>query len=229
MTSILLIETATDVCSVGISTNGELVGMEELFIKNEHAAQLQVLVAKVLQKVQLELNQIDAVAISIGPGSYTGLRVGLSAAKGYCFALNIPLIAIGTLDAMAYQASMHPDFKGNGYLIPQLDARRMEVYSGVWNAALQIIEPVSPVILDASSYQKYLAVDTCYVFGSGAEKFKNHCKSAHLVYLHSLYASVKGMAKIAFTHYQENRVADIAYIEPFYLKDFIGTTPKKLF
>ncbi len=229
MATILLIETATDVCSVGIASNGKLVCVEESFVKNAHASQLQVLVEKAIQKATITLNQINAIAISIGPGSYTGLRVGLSAAKGYCFALNIPLIAIDTLESLAYQASKHTDFNNQGYLIPLLDARRMEVYTSVWDASLNKIKDVSPIILDAFSFQEYLSKGDCFIFGSGAEKFKAICNATNLIYLHEIYSSVKGMAGIAFNCFQENRFADIAYIEPFYLKDFVGTTPKKLF
>jgi tRNA threonylcarbamoyladenosine biosynthesis protein TsaB len=229
MAIILLIETATDVCSVGISINGNLISIEESFVKNAHAAQLQILVETAIKKAAITLNQINAVAISIGPGSYTGLRVGLSAAKGYCFALNIPLIAIDTLESLTYQASNLLSIKKTDYYIPLLDARRMEVYTGVWDASLNKIKEVTPVILDAFSFQDYLAKGDCIIFGSGAQKFKDICNATNLIYLKDVYASVKGMAVIAFHAFQESKFADIAYIEPFYLKDFVGTTPKKLF
>ncbi len=229
MAIILLIETATDVCSVGISINGNLISIEESFVKNAHAAQLQILVETAIKKAAITLNQINAVSISIGPGSYTGLRVGLSAAKGYCFALNIPLIAIDTLESLTYQASNLLSIKKTDYYIPLLDARRMEVYTGVWDASLKKIKEVTPVILDAFSFQDYLANGDCIIFGSGAQKFKDICNATNLIYLQDVYASVKGMAVIAFHAFQESKFADIAYIEPFYLKDFVGTTPKKLF
>lgn len=229
MASILLIETATDVCSVGLSVNGQLVACKESFIKNEHAAMLQVLVDRTLIEANSTFKQLDAIAISIGPGSYTGLRVGLSAAKGYCFALDIPLIAINTLESLAFQGLQNQMFTKNGLLIPMIDARRMEVYTGIWNDELMNIKPISPEIIDENSFQDLLDTQICYVMGTGAEKFKKVCKSPNLVFLNDIQSSVRGMNSIADDLFEKNQFADIAYIEPFYLKEFIGTTPKKIF
>jgi tRNA threonylcarbamoyladenosine biosynthesis protein TsaB len=229
MGKILLIETATEVCSIGLSINGELVSIEENFIKNEHAAKIQLLVEKTLLKANCSLNQIQAIAISIGPGSYTGLRVGLSAAKGYAFALDIPLIAINTLESLAFQGIQNPRYTKNGLVIPMIDARRMEVYTGVWNNELVNIQAIAPVILDENSFQDLLAAQTCFIMGSGAEKFKNCCQSPNLIYLQEIQSSVNGMCTLANELYEKKQFADIAYIEPFYLKEFIGTTPKKIF
>jgi len=229
MGKILLIETATEVCSIGLSIEGQLVAIEESFIRNEHAAKIQLLVEKTLLQADCTLKQIQAVAISIGPGSYTGLRVGLSAAKGYAFALDIPLIAINTLASLAYQGLNSPNYSKNGLLVPMIDARRMEVYAGVWNDEFININPVAPVILEESSFNELLEVQTCYIMGSGAEKFKNICKSPNLVYLNNIHSSVRGMYALANELFEKKHFADIAYIEPFYLKEFIGTTPKKIF
>jgi tRNA threonylcarbamoyladenosine biosynthesis protein TsaB len=229
MGKILLIETATEVCSIGLSIDGHLVAIEESFIKNEHASKIQLLVEKTLQKANCSLKQIQAVAISIGPGSYTGLRVGLSAAKGYAFALDIPLIAINTLASLAYQGLNNPNYSKNGLLIPMIDARRMEVYTGVWTSELINIKTIAPEILDENSFQELLQDQTCCIMGSGAEKFKTICKSPNLIYLNEIQSSVRGMCSQANELFEKKLFEDIAYIEPFYLKEFIGTTPKKIF
>jgi len=229
MGKILLIETATEVCSIGLAIDGQLVAIEESFIRNEHAAKIQLLVEKTLLQADCSLKQIQAVAISIGPGSYTGLRVGLSAAKGYAFALDIPMIAINTLASLAYQGLKSNLFTKNALLIPMIDARRMEVYTGVWNDEFSNINPVAPMILEESSFNELLEAQTCFIMGSGAEKFKNLCNSKNLVYLNNIQSSVKGMYALANEFYEKKHFADIAYIEPFYLKEFIGTTPKKIF
>ncbi|MFY8021847.1 MAG: tRNA (adenosine(37)-N6)-threonylcarbamoyltransferase complex dimerization subunit type 1 TsaB [Bacteroidia bacterium] len=227
MAIILLMETSTEVCSVGLAKDGEIIGIKENFEGNKHASQLHVLVDELLNELQLKFNDLQAIAISKGPGSYTGLRVGVSSAKGYCFGLNIPLIAIGTLESLKNQAIKKYQNENTFQIIPMLDARRMEVYCGVWNQDSKILQEIEAKILDEKSFASHLNQSKTVFVGTGIQKFKAICGHQHAMFDESIYCSVKGMAKNAEESYQSGIFEDLAYFEPFYLKDFVGTTPKK--
>ncbi|MEP7095462.1 MAG: tRNA (adenosine(37)-N6)-threonylcarbamoyltransferase complex dimerization subunit type 1 TsaB, partial [Flavobacterium sp.] len=169
----------------------------------------------------ISVHELAAVAVSQGPGSYTGLRIGVSAAKGLCFALNIPLIAVDTLKTLASQVKV-----SDGKIIPMIDARRMEVYSAVFNSNLEIERPIQAEIIDEDSFKEY--TETVYFVGDCAEKGKTVLIRDNFVFLDEIkYPSAKEMSKISYDKFQKNDTVDVAYFEPYYLKDFMITAPSK--
>lgn len=216
MTKILHIETATKVCSVALSENGKLVGLAEI---NEdsftHGEQLTILIAKLCSENNLELSDLNAVSVSAGPGSYTGLRIGVSTVKGLCYALNIPLIAVDTLHSMTEVAKLkYP----NERLCAMIDARRMEVFSVVYNAqSQQIIKPSSADVLDE---QSYASLEPLVCFGDGAPKMQEFWHNRAIVFDLELTPSASGQVGIAYRKFQQNEFEDVAYFEPAYLKEF---------
>ncbi len=220
-------ETSTEVCSVGLAKNGEIIGIKENFEGNQHASQLHVLVDELLKENKLNLKNLDAIAVSKGPGSYTGLRVGVSSAKGYCYGLDIPLISIGTLDSLKNQVIEVINPKENCFIIPMLDARRMEVYCGIWNQKSEQIQEIEAKILDESSFLEYISETKTYFIGTGNDKFNKIISHENAFFMNNIYASVKGMAREAEYRFSKNEFEDTAYFEPYYLKEFVGTTPKK--
>ncbi len=229
MPKILCIETATEVCSVAISSQGKLLALEENHDGNAHASQLHNLVQKVLDSAGITLQDLDAVAVSKGPGSYTGLRVGVSTAKGYCYALGIPLIAINTLESLVRAQELGEREQATKSLyVPMLDARRMEVYCAVFDSRANMIQETEAKIMDESSFEDLLDENEIYFLGNGAVKCKNLLTHPNAKFLDNVLCSAKGMVDAAFEAFQAKRFEDTAYFEPFYLKDFVGTTPKKL-
>jgi tRNA threonylcarbamoyladenosine biosynthesis protein TsaB len=228
MALILLMETSTEVCSVGLAKDGKIIGIKENFEGNQHASQLHVLVDELLKETNYSLKNIDAVAISKGPGSYTGLRVGVSSAKGYCYGLDIPLIAIGTLESLKNQLlEKLLNESENYFIIPMLDARRMEVYCGIWNHLSEQIVDIEAKILDDTSFSDYISMSKTYFVGTGIEKFNKIISNENAVFMSDLYSSVIGMAAEAEQKFANNEFEDTAYFEPYYLKEFVGTIPKK--
>lgn len=218
MAYILCIETTTTNCSVSIAQNGKIIALLEENKQNySHSENLHVFITKVVEQAQISLSQLDAVAVSKGPGSYTGLRIGVSAAKGLCFALDIPLIAVDTLQALAFQVSDECDF-----IIPMLDARRMEVYACVFDAHKNKQQEIKAVILDETSFLEYLQKGKVIFLGNANEKFKAICNHPNAVFLNNKLPSAQEMAFLANNKYKKSDVENVAYFEPFYLKDFIG-------
>lgn len=218
---ILNIETATKNCSVSISRNGELIALEELSeAQFNHAEKLHVFIGSTLEKAAICLNDLHAVAVSKGPGSYTGLRIGVSAAKGLCYALNIPLIAIDTLKVLAEAVNVD-----NGVIVPMIDARRMEVFTQKFSAEKKAISVPEALILTADSFQE---IDqTIHLCGDGAIKCKDLFLSDKFVYHEAVvYPSANEMCVLAYQKYLDDQFEDVAYFEPFYLKDFMLTTKK---
>jgi len=211
MALILNLETATTNCSVSIAKEGKTLAIKEHNTPNySHSEQLHVFIQEVVKEASVFLSDIDAIAVSKGPGSYTGLRIGVSAAKGLCFSLDVPLISIKTLKSLASQEkSTEYDF-----IIPLLDARRMEVYSKV-------------EIVDENSFKNYLDKGKVLLLGSGAEKCKEVLESQNLNYAVNAVPSAKQMSRLSFEKFQNKDFEDVAYFEPYYLKDFILQTPKK--
>lgn len=219
---ILNIETATKNCSVSIAKNGETILCKEIAEEGySHAEKLHVFIEEVIAESGVSVQDLNAVAVSQGPGSYTGLRIGVSAAKGMCFALNIPLIAVDTLQTLASQVSI-----SEGKIIPMLDARRMEVYSAVFNAKVEIERPIQAEIINEDSFADY--TDTIYFVGDCADKCKAVLTKENFIFLEEIkYPSAREMSKISYDKYQKSDIVDVAYFEPYYLKDFMMTLPSK--
>lgn len=224
MPIILNIETATKNCSVSIAENGVVLSLTEL---NEgsfsHAEKLHSFILDVLKKSNKSMQDLDAIAVSKGPGSYTGLRIGVSAAKGLCFALEKPLIAVSTLSLLAHTIS-DKDFD---YCIPLLDARRMEVYSAVYNNQLEQIRETKAEIIDADSFLEFLSKGKVCFLGDGAAKCKEFISNENAIFLENYFPSAKQMAGASFEQFNNKNFEDVAYFEPYYLKDFVAGKPKK--
>ncbi|MCX7546774.1 tRNA (adenosine(37)-N6)-threonylcarbamoyltransferase complex dimerization subunit type 1 TsaB [Xanthomarina sp. F1114] len=223
MAIILNIETSTTNCSVSLSKQGETFALLEDNSKEySHAERLHIYIETILANNNLATNQLDAIAVSKGPGSYTGLRIGVSAAKGLCFALNKPLIAISTLEALAHQVDTT-----KGLIIPMLDARRMEVYSAVFDQDFNTIRKVEAQILEANSFNEYLEKGPVYFVGSGVEKTKSLIQHPNAHFVEDKLPSANQMSLIAYRKFIQNDFEDVAYFEPYYLKDFVALKPKK--
>ncbi|HXK81953.1 MAG TPA: tRNA (adenosine(37)-N6)-threonylcarbamoyltransferase complex dimerization subunit type 1 TsaB [Bacteroidales bacterium] len=226
MDYILNIETSTEICSASVSRGIKTISYREHFIERSHAAILTNLIADVMKESCIEFAQLSAVAVSKGPGSYTGLRIGVSTAKGICFALNIPLIAIDTLAIIADMAleNQHSENKDVLY-IPMIDARRMEVYSAVYNKDLTKVRDVEANIIDNESFKEFN--NKALVFcGNGSDKCKDVISISDSIFLPNIFPSAKFMTKQAHQKFINQEFEDVAYFEPYYLKDFIATIPK---
>ncbi|TXD54084.1 MULTISPECIES: tRNA (adenosine(37)-N6)-threonylcarbamoyltransferase complex dimerization subunit type 1 TsaB [unclassified Polaribacter] len=223
MSIILNIETATKNCSVSIAQNGRILALKELNNGNySHAEVLHPFMMAILKETNLTSNNIDAVAVSKGPGSYTGLRIGVSAAKGLCFALQKPLISIETLTSLSHAISVD-----NGLIIPMLDARRMEVYAAVYNEKNIQIRDIRAEIMDENSFSEYLALGKVYFLGDGAHKCKEIITHKNAVFIDDKFPSAKEMAVLSYDKYKKSDTENVAYFEPFYLKDFVVIPEKK--
>ena len=222
MSFILNIETATKNCSVSIAKNGETILCKEIAEEGySHAEKLHVFIEDVIADSGISVNDLAAVAVSQGPGSYTGLRIGVSAAKGLCFALNIPLIAVDTLQTLASQAQV-----SEGKIIPMLDARRMEVYSEVFNAGLEVERAILAEIITEESFAEY--TETVYFVGDCTEKCQPVLTKENFIFIEDIkYPSAAAMSKISYAKYQKSDTVDVAYFEPYYLKDFMMAPPSK--
>lgn len=226
MASILQIETATQVCSVAISANGETIALKEETAQNIHAACLTLFIEEVMKIAALKYAGLDAIAVSKGPGSYTGLRIGVSTAKGLCFALDKPLIAVGTLQMMADGfMQKHPNY--GGLICPMIDARRMEVFTSVYDNKLQEIEAVNAKVVDDKSFILELQRNYVTFIGDGAAKCEAVLIHDNAHFDAHNYNSAANMSKLAHEAFKQRDFNDVAYFEPFYLKDFVFTTPKK--
>ena len=232
MSLILCIETGTDICSVGIAKDGELLSLRESDEGRDHARKVGVFVDELLRETGIVPDDLDAVAVGKGPGSYTGLRIGVSFAKGLCYGLQKPLVAVGSLDALAevaredYEAGiLAVDDWDGAYLCPMVDARRMEVYAQVFDTEGRPQGEVSAEVVDEGSFAAFRGQGRPFViFGSGARKCADVLPDA--VYV-EVTPSACGLARLAQQALDEGRTEDIAYFEPFYLKDFVVTTSRK--
>ncbi|RZJ64385.1 MAG: tRNA (adenosine(37)-N6)-threonylcarbamoyltransferase complex dimerization subunit type 1 TsaB [Flavobacterium sp.] len=225
MSTILQIETATPVCSVAVSVNGKTVALVEESAQNIHASKLTLFIDEAMKQAGVTYQQLDAIAVSKGPGSYTGLRIGVSTAKGLCFALDKPLIAIGTLKMMANGFLVaHPNY--GGLICPMIDARRMEVFTSVYDNNLTEIEIVNAKIVDEKSFILELDAHFVTFIGDGAEKCKQVLTHPNAHFNAENYNSATHMSMLANNAFNAGNYEDVAYFEPFYLKDFVFTTPK---
>lgn len=222
MPYILNIETATKNCSVALAKAGKTIVCKEMAEEGySHAEKLHVFIAEILQELQLNFKDLAAIAVSQGPGSYTGLRIGVSAAKGLCFALDIPMIAVDTLQMLASQVTIT-----DGVIVPMIDARRMEVYSAVFNARFEKIREVKAEIITADSFAEIN--ERIYFVGDSNEKVKAVLVNENFVFLEQMvYPSAKEMSQWSFDQFVKNDFVDVAYFEPYYLKDFMITPAKK--
>ncbi|MDB4402096.1 tRNA (adenosine(37)-N6)-threonylcarbamoyltransferase complex dimerization subunit type 1 TsaB [Algibacter sp.] len=221
MAFILNIETATTNCSVSLSKEGKTIVLKEDNDKSySHAERLHVYIDEVLKEANINSNKLDAISVSKGPGSYTGLRIGVSAAKGLCFALDKPLISIPTLDALAHQVKMD-----DGIIVSMLDARRMEVYSAIYDSNYNEIRETQAQILDETSFNDYLEQGKVYFIGNGVEKTKTLINHTNAIFIEDKLPSANNMSLLADTKYKKNDTEDIAYFEPYYLKDFVALKP----
>ena len=218
MPIILNIETATKNCSVALAKEGKIVACKEIAEQNfSHAEKLHVFIEELLIENQLQFSDLSAIAVSQGPGSYTGLRIGVSSAKGFCYALNIPMIAIDTLQLIAKQIQIE-----DGIIIPMIDARRMEVFTAFYDKNYQQIRNTQAEIIDETSYQEISEI--IHLVGDGTEKFKNTLTDNKFIF-HSdvVFPSAKQMTQLSSDKFLKNDFVDVAYFEPYYLKDFVLT------
>jgi tRNA threonylcarbamoyladenosine biosynthesis protein TsaB len=232
MAMILHIETATDICSVSLARNGRIVDIREKSEDRSHASTLTVFISEILEKNNLSSDELNAVAVSMGPGSYTGLRIGVSVAKGICYGAGIPLIAVPTLEAMyigmrekLQNAKVKIDPKT--VFAPMLDARRMEVYVSLFGIDGKIVEETSALIVGTETFNSYLTENKVYFFGAGSKKLTNTIVNNNAIFVDDFNISSAFMIPIACERFENKVFEDLAYFEPFYLKDFIATTPKR--
>ena len=228
MATILNIETSGKICSVAISKDGAIEYQLEDHEGMRHAEVLAPFVEKCMEELKRKEDKLDAVAVSIGPGSYTGLRIGLSLAKGVAFSQDIPLIGVSTLQILAVKAMFRSfDFTGEELLVPMIDARRMEVFTGVYDFALNEVETPGPKILDEDSWKELLETKKMIFIGDGSDKAKEVIKSPNAVWIPGLVPVARDMLALSEKYYREGRFIDIAYSTPEYLKEYQTTPPKK--
>lgn len=205
-----------------------MLGASELQIEKSHSSHITVMISQLLENCGVELRQLSAVAVSGGPGSYTGLRIGSSTAKGLCYSLDIPLLEVSTLYGLALQAVQHVPNAEEYLFCPMLDARRMEVYTCLLNASLEEQLPIAPVILDEDTFKKQLEEHRIVFFGSGAAKFKNLVgENKNALFIEGIQLSAKPIGQLALAKYEQQAFEDVAYYEPFYLKDVYITSASK--
>lgn len=218
MAYIINIETATTNCSVSISKEGKVLFLkEDNNLQYSHAESLHVFISETLRQANILPSQLDAIAVSKGPGSYTGLRIGVSAAKGLCYALDKPLISVDTLQSLAHQVNIK-----DAVIVPMLDARRMEVYSAIYDADHYQIRDTEAQILEEASFEAYLELGKVYFIGNGTSKAKTIITHPNAIFLDDKLPSAHEMGLLAYEKYKKNNIEDVAYFEPYYLKEFIG-------
>ena len=228
MERIILIETSTALCSVALAEDGQITAYRESSAPKAHASLTAVFIQEMLEERGVKISDCDAVCVSMGPGSYTGLRVGVSTAKGLCFGAGKPLLAVGTLDTLVAQTSeaSSPELTGAPrFIIPMVDARRMEVYTAVFENGKQVTE-TEPVIVDENSFAEYLEQGPCLFIGDGAGKCADVIRHPNAHFLQCC-PKASSMLSPALAAYRAGDFKDVAYFEPFYLKEFVATVSKK--
>lgn len=225
---ILCLETATPVCSVALNESCCTIAMRETVGQNAHSEKITNFIQEVMEVAKIEYSQLDAVAVSKGPGSYTGLRIGVSTAKGICYAADLPLMAIDTLEAMAYgmKSKLGSQIAENDILIPMIDARRMEVYAAIFDANLNKIQDTAALVIDENSFEELRKDRRLWLFGDGAPKLNKVFESQHNInIIEGFKPSAAYMLPLADKALRKRDFVDVAYFEPFYLKDFIAGKP----
>lgn len=229
MATILHIETSTKVCSVAVSQDGQVIFHKEDMEGPNHAVLCGVYVEEALSFAESHAIPLDAVSVSQGPGSYTGLRIGVSMAKGVCYGRNVPLVSVPTLQLLCVPVLLGPrELPEDALLVPMIDARRMEVYSAVYTRALREVRPVEATIVDADTYKDLLSKGPVYFFGDGAMKCREVIQHPNAHFIEGIQPLAKNMMPLAERSFLRNEFQDVAYFEPFYLKEFVALKPKKL-
>ncbi|WP_010251999.1 tRNA (adenosine(37)-N6)-threonylcarbamoyltransferase complex dimerization subunit type 1 TsaB, partial [Myroides injenensis] len=219
MITILNVETATKNCSVSLASDGKLIAIKEIAEENfSHAEKLHVFIEELLKENNIDFKHLNAIAISQGPGSYTGLRIGVSSVKGLCYGLGLPMIALDTLEVLARQLKIE-----KGCIIPMIDARRMEAFTAIFNVDYTLVKPIEATVIDEDTFSDL--TEDIYLIGDGAGKCKTILNAANIHYSDDIiYPSAKEMASMSYDKYVNEDFVDVAYFEPFYLKDFVMTT-----
>lgn len=225
MALILSLETSTNVCSVALHDSGELLTTSEVHVDQSHASKLALLIEEVIKVAGIDETAVAAVAISSGPGSYTGLRIGTSTAKGLCFALDIPLIVCNTLELLVHQVRKFSDRES--YFCPMLDARRMEVYCMVVDWHLNVVKPIEAKVVDETSFEDLLDHHKVIFFGNGSAKCQHIIKHANAYFLWGIYPAASQLGTLSWEKFQQKDFEDLVHFEPFYLKDFLIRRPQK--
>ena len=228
MSCILSIETSTDVCSVAVSEDGACIYHEEDFSGPNHAERLGTYIDEALSFADSHAIPLDAVAVSCGPGSYTGLRIGVSMAKGICYAINLPLIAIPTLELLCVPVLLGHELEDDALICPMLDARRMEVYAAIYNRALKPVRDIQADIVNADTYHEWLDSHPVYFFGNGAAKCMEAIQHPNAHFIEGIKPMAKNMFPLAEKRIALQQYEDVAYFTPFYLKDFVAKPSKPL-
>ena len=228
MATILHIETSTDVCSVAVSEDGQVIFDQEDHSGPNHAERLGTMVDEALSFTDSHAIPFDAVAVSCGPGSYTGLRIGVSMAKGVCYGRNLKLIAVPTLELLCVPILLREIPEEDALLCPMLDARRMEVYAGIYDRSLKPVRPIQADIVEGDTYKAYLDEHTVYFFGNGAQKCQDAIRHPNAHFIEDINPIAKWMQPLAEKRFLNEQFEDVAYFVPFYLKDFVAKKPKDL-
>lgn len=235
MALIINIETSSKVCSVALSENDNIIQIVESNEVNDHSASLTVFIEKILKESSISLKNIDAIAVSKGPGSYTGLRIGVSVAKGLCYGAQKSLIGICTLQAMAAGLLMQNKVQeiisqdAAIKICPMIDARRMEVYSAMYDLNCNQIQEIKAEVLSELSFSNQLQESKILFFGNGADKFRNIISNPNAIFIDDVEPSAIFISQLSYKAFLADKFEDIAYFEPFYLKDFVANVPKKIF
>ena len=228
---ILCIETATNICSVALCSDGQVVSIRESDEERSHASLLTILIGELFNESGIRAGQLDAIAISNGPGSFTGLRIGVSVAKGISYASDVPLVAVNTLKSMYHGISeirdLIPDADDHTLLCPMIDARRMDVYYSVFDTAGKVLEGTSADTIVENSFRKLLSDNKILFFGNGSAKCRDIIKNSNALFHEGFNLSAKYLCKPATEAVNKGLFEDVAYFEPYYLKDFIATIPRK--
>jgi tRNA threonylcarbamoyladenosine biosynthesis protein TsaB len=231
MALILSLETATTVCSASLHQSGALISSLEYHIPQSTASKLAVMIDHLFKLTHHQPSELNAVAVSAGPGSYTGLRIGIATAKGLCYGLNVPLISINTLQLMATQVAQvlalsPPERAGREALLcPMLDARRMEVYCLLTKTNLEIVEPTDAKIIDSTSYVSWFEKNKIFFFGNGSDKCKTIIQHPNALFIDGIIPSAEKLGTLAFAKFEKNQFEDLSTYEPYYLKDFLIKKP----
>lgn len=220
MPVILSLETSTDVCTVALHDGTKLLAQAEVLEPQSHASMLAPLIDSVTRQARIPISEVKAVAITRGPGSYTGLRIGTSTGKGLCFALDIPLISVGTLELLAFQGNM--ENTSHALLCPMIDARRMEVYCLVADHHLRVMRPVSAEIIDEKSFAELLEGGTMFFFGNGAKKCREVIRHRNAVFLEGIFPQAAVLGVMAEKKFHAAEFEDLVQFKPFYLKEFVA-------
>jgi tRNA threonylcarbamoyladenosine biosynthesis protein TsaB len=226
MPLILSLDTSSTICSVALHDSGSIVGLLEVYQENSHGAKLAVIIKQVIENAGYRFEDLAAVAVSAGPGSYTGLRIGTSTAKGLCYSLGIPLLSVDSLTIMA--SAMHRQLPREFFLCPMLDARRMEVYCAVFNRDLEAVLPVQAKIIDESSFSTLLAENKMAFFGNGALKCREIIGHPNAFFADGVYPSASELGYLAHQRFADGRTEDLVHFEPIYLKEFLIKKSSKI-